>query len=103
MKKQFKTLCKLVTAIATIGGILYIARDQIKDIIDKIKEVTASSEPENDDFDEPFDDDDIFPEPSEDDRDYVSINITNDESEEETSVTDDESEASEEEASDTVQ
>ena len=56
MKKQFKTLCKLVTAIATIGGILYIARDQIKDIIDKIKEVTASSEPENDDFDEPFDD-----------------------------------------------
>lgn len=85
MRKKFKTLCKLLTALITIGGILYIARDQIKAIFEKLKEVTAGKEeePEDEDFDDDniFDDDDIFPEPSEDDRDYVSIHITGDEDE----------------------
>jgi DNA-directed RNA polymerase subunit delta len=77
MKKNLKIFCKIVTAFVTVGGILYIARDQIKAIIQKLGEVSHDEEPADDDFDEPFDDDeDIFPEPSEDDRDYVSINIT---------------------------
>mgnify|MGYP005841857941 CR=1 FL=1 len=68
------------TTIATVAGILYVARDQIKAIIAKIKEV--SDDDFDDDFDDEsfdddsFDDDEIFPEPSKDDRDYVSINIT---------------------------
>ena len=71
MKKTIKDLFKLITTIATVAGILYVARDQIKAIIAKIKEVS------DDDFDDDsFDDDEIFPEPSKDDRDYVSINIT---------------------------
>lgn len=75
MKKTIKDLFKLITAIATVAGILYVARDQIKAIIAKIKEV--SDDDFDDDFDdESFDDDEIFPEPSKDDRDYVSINIT---------------------------
>ena len=39
MKKTIKDLFKLITAIATVAGILYVARDQIKAIIAKIKEV----------------------------------------------------------------
>lgn len=75
MKKTIKDLFKLITTIATVAGILYVARDQIKAIIAKIKEV--SDDDFDDDFDdESFDDDEIFPEPSKDDRDYVSINIT---------------------------
>ncbi|MCI6010477.1 MAG: DNA-directed RNA polymerase subunit delta [Anaerostipes hadrus] len=75
MKKTIKNLFKLITAIATVAGILYVARDQIKAIIAKIKEV--SDDDFDDDFDdESFDDDEIFPEPSKDDRDYDSINIT---------------------------
>lgn len=80
MKKTIKDLFKLITAIATVAGIVYIARDQIKAIIAKIKEV--SSDDFDDDFDDEsfdddsFDDDEIFPEPSKEDRDYVSINIT---------------------------
>ena len=75
MKKTIKDLFKLITAIATVAGILYVARDQIKAIIAKIKEV--SDDDFDDDFDDDsFDDDEIFPEPSKDDRDYVSINIT---------------------------
>lgn len=84
MKKTIKDLFKLITAIATVAGILYVARDQIKAIIAKIKEV--SDDDFDDDFDDEsfdddsfdddsFDDDEIFPEPSKDDRDYVSINI----------------------------
>jgi DNA-directed RNA polymerase subunit delta len=38
MKKTIKDLFKLITAIATVAGILYVARDQIKAIIAKIKE-----------------------------------------------------------------
>lgn len=86
MKKTIKDLFKLITTIATVAGILYVARDQIKAIIAKIKEV--SDDDFDDDFDDEsfdddsfdddsFDDDEIFPEPSKDDRDYVSINITN--------------------------
>ena len=85
MKKTIKDLFKLITAIATVAGILYVARDQIKAIIAKIKEV--SDDDFDDDFDDEsfdddsfdddsFDDDEIFPEPSKDNRDYVSINIT---------------------------
>ena len=85
MKKTIKDLFKLITAIATVAGILYVARDQINAIIAKIKEV--SDDDFDDDFDDEsfdddsfdddsFDDDEIFPEPSKDDRDYVSINIT---------------------------
>lgn len=80
MKKTIKNLFKLITAIATVAGILYVARDQIKAIIAKIKEV--SDDDFDDDFDDEsfdddsFDDDEIFPEPSKDGRDYVSINIT---------------------------
>lgn len=83
MKKKLKTLFKAFTAIITIGGILYVARDQIKDIINKVKEVTSNDETDEDFDDEPFDDD-IFPEPSDDDRDYVSINFTNEEEEDTT-------------------
>lgn len=81
MKKTIKDLFKLVTAIATVAGILYVARDQIKAIIDKVKEVSGNDDLD-DDFDDEsfdddsFDDDEIFPESSKDDRDYVSINIT---------------------------
>ena len=51
MKKTIKALFKLITTIATVAGILYVARDQIKAIIAKIKEVS------DDDFDDDFDDD----------------------------------------------
>ena len=80
MKKTFKDLFKLATAIATIAGVAYVARDQIKAIFDKIKEV--SQDDLDDDFDDDsfdddsFDEDEIFHEPTKDDRDYVSINIT---------------------------
>ena len=37
MKKTFKDLFKLATALATVAGIAYVARDQIKAIIDKSK------------------------------------------------------------------
>lgn len=92
MKKTFKDLFKLATALATIAGIAYVARDQIKAIIDKIKEV--SNNDTDDDFDEDafdddsFDEDEIFHEPTKDDRDYVSINIT--ESEDSTASEEDE-------------
>lgn len=93
MKKTFKDLFKLATALATIAGIAYIARDQIKAIIDKIKEV---SNDDIDDFDEDsfdddsFDEEEIFHEPTKDDRDYVSINITESDDDE---TTDEEEEA----------
>ena len=74
MKKTFKDLFKLATALATVAGIAYVARDQIKAIIDKVKEV--SGDDIDDDFDEDSFDDEIFHEPTKDDRDYVSINIT---------------------------
>ena len=96
MKKTIKDLFKLITAIATVAGILYVARDQIKAIIAKIKEV--SDDDFDDDFndesfdDDSFNDDEIFPEPSKDDRDYVSINITD---------TDDDSSVAEEETQET--
>lgn len=76
MKKTIKDLFKLITAIATVAGILYVARDQIKAIIAKIKEVSDDDFDDESFDDDSFDDDEIFPEPSKDDRDYVSINIT---------------------------
>ena len=110
MKKTIKDLFKLITAIATVAGILYVARDQIKAIIAKIKEV--SNDDFDDDFDDEsfdddsfdedsFDDDEIFPEPSKDNRDYVSINITDTDddpsvAEEETQETETPSEESDE-------
>lgn len=110
MKKTIKDLFKLITAIATVAGILYVVRDQIKAIIAKIKEV--SDDDFDDDFDDEsfdddsfdddsFDDDEIFPEPSKDDRDYVSINITDTDddpsvAEEETQETETPSEESDE-------
>lgn len=103
MKKTIKDLFKLITAIATVAGILYVARDQIKAIIAKIKEV--SDDDFDDDFDvesfdddsfddDSFDDDEIFPEPSKDDRDYVSINIT-DTDDDDPSVVEEESQETE--------
>lgn len=103
MKKTVKDLFKLITAIATVAGILYVARDQIKAIIAKIKEV--SDDDFDDDFDDEsfdddsfdddsFDDDEIFPEPSKDDRDYVSINIT-DTDDDDPSVVEEESQETE--------
>ena len=103
MKKTIKDLFKLITAIATVSGILYVARDQIKAIIAKIKEV--SDDDFDDDFDDEsfdddsfdddsFDDDEIFPEPSKDDRDYVSINIT-DTDDDDPSVVEEESQETE--------
>lgn len=103
MKKTIKDLFKLTTAIATVAGILYVARDQIKAIIAKIKEV--SDDDFDDDFDDEsfdddsfdddsFDDDEIFPEPSKDDRDYVSINIT-DTDDDDPSVVEEESQETE--------
>lgn len=100
MKKTIKDLFKLITAIATVAGILYVARDQIKAIIAKIKEV--SDDDFDDDFDDEsfdddsFDDDEIFPEPSKDDRDYVSINITD--ADEDPSVAEKETETPSEES-----
>ena len=103
MKKTIKDLFKLITAIATVAGILYVARDQIKAIIAKIKEV---SDDDFDDYfddesfdddsfdDDSFDDDEIFPEPSKDDRDYVSINIT-DTDDDDPSVVEEESQETE--------
>ena len=75
MKKKLKSLMKVATAIVTIGGVLYVARDQIRAIYNKITGATENEEPEDDDFDDVFDDN-VFPEPSKDDRGYVSINIT---------------------------
>jgi DNA-directed RNA polymerase subunit delta len=103
MKKTIKDLFKLITAIATVAGILYVARDQIKAIIAKIKEV--SDDDFDDDFDDEsfdddsfdddsFDNDEIFPEPSKDDRDYVSINIT-DTDDDDPSVVEEESQETE--------
>ena len=103
MKKTIKDLFKLITAIATVAGILYVARDQIKAIIAKIKEV--SDDDFDDDFDDEsfdddsfdddsFDDDEIFPEPSKDDRDYDSINIT-DTDDDDSSVVEEESQEKE--------
>ena len=103
MKKTIKDLFKLITAIANVAGILYVARDQIKAIIAKIKEV--SDDDFDDDFDDEsfdddsfdddsFDDDEIFPEPSKDDRDYVSINIT-DTDDDDPSVVEEESQETE--------
>ena len=103
MKKTIKDLFKMITAIATVAGILYVARDQIKAIIAKIKEV--SDDDFDDDFDDEsfdddsfdddsFDDDEIFPEPSKDDRDYVSINIT-DTDDDDPSVVEEESQETE--------
>ena len=103
MKKTIKDLFKLITASATVAGILYVARDQIKAIIAKIKEV--SDDDFDDDFDDEsfdddsfdddsFDDDEIFPEPSKDDRDYVSINIT-DTDDDDPSVVEEESQETE--------
>lgn len=95
MKKTIKDLFKLITTIATVAGILYVARDQIKAIIAKIKEV--SDDDFDDDFDdESFDDDEIFPEPSKDDRDYVSINITD--TDDDPSVAEEETETPSEES-----
>ena len=84
MKKTFKDLFKLATALATVAGNAYVARDQIKAIIDKVKEVSGDDIDDDidDDFDEDsfdddsFDEEEIFHEPTKDDRDYVSINIT---------------------------
>ena len=92
MKKTIKDLFKLITAIATVAGILYVARDQIKAIIAKIKEVSDDDFDDESFDDDSFDDDEIFPEPSKDDRDYVSINITD---------TDDDPSVAEEEAQET--
>lgn len=82
MRKVIKDLCKLVTVVATVAGIAYIARDQIKAIIKKIKELLSGNADDDSFDDDSFEDDDIFPEPSDDDRDYVSINITEEEDEE---------------------
>ena len=66
MKKTIKDLFKLITAIATVAGILYVASDQIKAIIAKIKEV--SDDDFDDDFDDEFDDD-FFDDEDEDKED----------------------------------
>lgn len=76
MKKTFKDLFKLATALATVAGIAYVARDQIKAIIDKVKEVSGDDFDEDSFDDDSFDEEEIFHEPTKDDRDYVSINIT---------------------------
>lgn len=101
MKKTIKDLFKLITTIATVAGILYVARDQIKAIIAKIKEVSDDDFDDESFDDDSFDDDEIFPEPSKDDRDYVSINITDTDddpsvAEEETQETETPSEESDE-------
>ena len=89
MKKTIKDLFKLITAITTVAGILYVARDQIKEVSDDDFDDDFDDESFDDDS---FDDDEIFPEPSKDDRDYVSINITD---------TDDDPSVAEEEAQET--
>lgn len=82
MKKTIKDLFKLITAIATVAGILYVARDQIKAIIAKIKEVS------NDDFDDDFDDESFDDDSFDDDDPSVA--------EEETQETETPSEESDE-------
>ena len=95
MKKTIKDLFKLITAIATVAGILYVARDQIKAIIAKIKEVSDDDFDDESFDDDSFDDDEIFPEPSKDDRDYVSINITDTDDDDDPSVVEEESQETE--------
>lgn len=65
MKKTIKTF-KLITAIATVAGILYVARDQIKAIIAKIKEVS------DDDFDDDFDDESFDDDSFDDDEIFLN-------------------------------
>ena len=83
MGKKLKKFLKVVTAIISIGGILYIARDQIKAIIEKLKELKVQEKDEDfDDWDpDAFDDKDVFPDSAEDSRDYFSIHITDEEEE----------------------
>ena len=83
MKKTFKDLFKLATALATVAGIAYVARDQIKAIIDKVKEV--SGDDIDDDFDEDsfdddsFDEEEIFHEPTKDEDEAGETPSTEDE------------------------
>ena len=67
MKKTIKDLFKLITAIATVAGILYVARDQIKAIIAKIKEVS------DDDFDDDFFDEEDDTDVKEEDIEEVEL------------------------------
>ena len=69
MKKTIKDLFKLITAIATVAGILYVARDQIKAIIAKIKEVS------DDDFDDDFDDESFDDDSFDDDSFEMMISL----------------------------
>ncbi|MGI6499532.1 MAG: DNA-directed RNA polymerase subunit delta [Anaerostipes sp.] len=94
MKKTIKFLFKLITAIVSIGGILYLARDQVKEIIDKIRKLIQTRNVfHNNDFDSTFDDDfdddddEIFPDEAKDSRDYFTINITDDDEEKQENVT----------------
>lgn len=91
MKKTLKCLFKFITVVASIGGILYLARDQVRDIIDQVRKLIQTRNVFNnnnacdDDFDDDYDD--IFPEEEKDSRDYFTINITNEDEEELEDVT----------------
>lgn len=65
-EENYKRPFKLITAIATVAGILYVARDQIKAIIAKIKEVS------DDDFDDDFDDESFDDDSFDDDEIFLN-------------------------------
>lgn len=68
-----KKIITLVAVIASICGILFIFKDSVKDILSKVKEKFTTDD-DFDSFDDNFEDDDeIFEDKS--DREYVSLNI----------------------------
>lgn len=85
MKKKscvISKLIKLIAILASIGGALYLFKDSVTDILSSVKEKFASDDDfdDFDDFDDEdmddFDDNEVFEDKS--DREYVSINITDD-------------------------
>lgn len=86
MKKKSCLLAKLIkfaAIIASIGGVLFLFKDTITDIISSAKD-HFSADDDFEDFDDDdemddFDDEEVFDHKS--DREYVSINITDEETE----------------------
>ncbi|MEE1313167.1 MAG: DNA-directed RNA polymerase subunit delta [Lachnospiraceae bacterium] len=85
MKKNncfISKLIKFAAVVASIAGVLYVFKDSVKDMIASVKEKLSDDDFDDfdDDFDDDFNDDEVFEDKS--DREYVSINITDDNDEE---------------------
>ena len=86
LKKKSCLLAKLIkfaAIIASIGGVLFLFKDTITDIISSAKDHFAADDDfedfDDDDEMDDFDDEEVFDHKS--DREYVSINITDEEAE----------------------